>query len=201
MIQLAIFDLGNVLYFNHFDRAFAHWAAASDQSPEMFEHFMALDDLHADFERGTVTPQHFHEAFCRACNVSIGFEPFAEGWNAIYGEYIPGTREAIKQLKERMPVVALTNTNELHCPTWQGRYADALALFDEMYISNQMGMRKPDAAIFIEVLNRHAVRPEQTLFFDDNVANIAAARALGIRAYQVIDSDSIPLALAAMNDA
>ncbi len=195
MFKLAIFDLGNVLYLNHFDRAFAHWAAASGRAPEDFAHFLTLDDVHFPFERGESTPEQFHEAFCRACNTTISFDDFAAGWNAIYGEYIEGTREAIAQLKERMPVVALTNTNALHCPTWQTQYHDALAAFDAVYISNEMGMRKPEAAIFQFVLDRHGVAPHEALFFDDNLANIAAARTLGIHAVHVVDAQSIPQAM------
>jgi glucose-1-phosphatase len=198
MIKLAIFDLGNVLYLNHFERALELWAAASGRAAESFAAFLALDDVHGPFERGALTPEQFHAAFNRACAVELPFEPFVEGWNAIYGDYIPGTREAITQLKARMPVVALTNTNELHCPTWQGRYADALAAFDAVYISNELGMRKPDPEIFTYVLDRHRVSADEAVFFDDNEANVVSARALGIHAHRVVGPDTIPAAVAAL---
>ena len=195
MIKLAIFDLGNVLYLNHLDRAFDHWAQASGRTAESFHAFLSSDDVHADFERGTLTSQQFHEAFCHICAVEMPFMTFAEGWNAIYGDYMPGTVEAIKQLKKHIPVIALTNTNELHCPTWQGRYREALSLFDAIYISNELGMRKPDAEIFEHVLQVRGVQPDEVIFFDDIPANVRTARALGIKTYEVTGPNTIPQAM------
>jgi FMN phosphatase YigB (HAD superfamily) len=45
-------------------------------------------------------------------------------------------------------------------------------------------MAKPDPAIYRHVLKELGTRPEETLFLDDKLVNIEAARALGIQAIE-----------------
>jgi putative hydrolase of the HAD superfamily len=195
MIKLAIFDLGNVVFDAQFNRAYAAWAERISHPVGTFHDALLVSDEHWDFERGLLSPQQFYAHFCDVSGVQMSFDDFRAGWCAIYGELIPQTLEGITRLKPHMPVVALTNTNALHCEYWQPRYRDALALFDTVYISNEIGLRKPDPECFTYVLQRHAVRPEETIFFDDNRANIAAAQSLGIAAFPVRDPEAVPRAL------
>jgi epoxide hydrolase-like predicted phosphatase len=60
---------------------------------------------------------------------------------------------------------------------WQ--IADA---FDELFISSEMGVTKPDERIYRLVLQRLAVAPEQAVFVDDFSHNIEGARAVGMHA-------------------
>ncbi|WP_052667977.1 HAD family hydrolase [Nitriliruptor alkaliphilus] len=54
--------------------------------------------------------------------------------------------------------------------------------FDEVVISGEVGLRKPDPAIFTLACARLEVAPEETVFVDDLAANVAAARRVGMRA-------------------
>jgi len=53
-------------------------------------------------------------------------------------------------------------------------------------------MRKPDANIYLHVLNAENTTPDQAVFFDDVEANVAAAEALGIKVVHVTDRDVVP---------
>jgi putative hydrolase of the HAD superfamily len=53
-------------------------------------------------------------------------------------------------------------------------------MFDAVVISGEVGMRKPEPKIYLHVLERLGVRPEQTVFVDDLRPNLDAAEALGI---------------------
>jgi epoxide hydrolase-like predicted phosphatase len=59
---------------------------------------------------------------------------------------------------------------------WQ--FADA---FDDMVISAEVGMVKPEARIFHLALARLKVEPEAAVFVDDFLENVEAARALGMQ--------------------
>ena len=52
--------------------------------------------------------------------------------------------------------------------------------FDDVFISGNLGMRKPDHEIFLHILKKHDLKAEETVFIDDTVENVEAARALGI---------------------
>lgn len=52
-------------------------------------------------------------------------------------------------------------------------------LFDDVVISAEVGMRKPEERIFALAVGRLALSPQDCVFVDDVEGNIAAARALG----------------------
>ena len=54
--------------------------------------------------------------------------------------------------------------------------------FDVIVISAQVGLMKPDPAIYHLTLDRLGVTPQQAVFIDDMLENVAAAMALGMRA-------------------
>ena len=67
--------------------------------------------------------------------------------------------------------------------SWGNRYPrEQLAeLFELSVISSEVGLRKPEPAIYRLVLDRLDLPPEQTLLIDDGRPNIEAADQLGMR--------------------
>lgn len=63
--------------------------------------------------------------------------------------------------------------------------------FHRAYYSHLMKKRKPDAEIFEQVLEENGLLPDESLFLDDNEANIAGAKALGIQTLHVPTPDLI----------
>jgi putative hydrolase of the HAD superfamily len=55
-------------------------------------------------------------------------------------------------------------------------------LFDQEFYSCRLGTAKPDAAYFRALSTRLDLPPDVTLFLDDNEANVASARAVGLHA-------------------
>jgi putative hydrolase of the HAD superfamily len=60
-----------------------------------------------------------------------------------------------------------------------------------VYYSFEMGLVKPDSAIYQHVLNEQGFSAEEVLFFDDNVANINSAKSMGIPSFLVDPSRSL----------
>ncbi len=56
--------------------------------------------------------------------------------------------------------------------------------FDAFISSCEVGMRKPDPGIFRLAMGIAQVTPDQCLYFDDRLMLVAAAKRLGIRAFQ-----------------
>lgn len=63
-------------------------------------------------------------------------------------------------------------------------------LVDEMIISAEVGMRKPQEEIFRLALKRLGTSPEETLFIDDTIENVHEAQQLGIHSILFIDNDT-----------
>jgi epoxide hydrolase-like predicted phosphatase len=61
-------------------------------------------------------------------------------------------------------------------------------LVDEMIISAEEGITKPDKRIYQIALDKLEVQPEETVFLDDLKVNVEAARQLGIKAVQFLNT-------------
>jgi putative hydrolase of the HAD superfamily len=66
-----------------------------------------------------------------------------------------------------------------------------IANFDVQVWSYQLLIAKPDPAIYHHILAKLGTQPEETLFLDDRLENIIAARDLGIQAIQFSNADTL----------
>jgi putative hydrolase of the HAD superfamily len=190
-IRLIIFDLGNVVFEVNHQKTFHHWAHVTSLPEEFFADHRVPDMIFHQFERGELTPEEFHKILMTSKEVDLSFEDFSEGWNAIYSEVYPEVQSALQKLSNRIFLAALTNTNELHRKVWIHEYAETLKYFNRLFISSQLGFRKPEDRAFKFVLEEYNVRPQETLFFDDVIENINKANDLGIHAVQVTKPSDI----------
>jgi putative hydrolase of the HAD superfamily len=195
MLKLAIFDLANVFFVAHFDRAYAAWAQAAGDDDARLARTWAMDDVFARFERGEITPEQYYEHFRRLMDIDISFDQFVEGWCTIFGDVAMEVVDAMQRLQRSMPVVALTNTNIIHQAVWRRQYAEALQHFDAVYASHEIGLRKPEPQSFTHVLAQHDTTATETIFFDDTHINVVAAWELGIHSVLVTEPASVPEAL------
>ena len=59
-------------------------------------------------------------------------------------------------------------------------HQDFFSLFEDIIISANIGMIKPEQEIYKHLIGKHALTPQECLFVDDTKANIASAQKLGI---------------------
>ncbi len=64
-------------------------------------------------------------------------------------------------------------------------------IFDEIIVSAEVGLAKPDRRIYQLALDRLDVEAEQTIFIDDFIVNIQGARELGIHGIHFQDPKTI----------
>ncbi len=64
-------------------------------------------------------------------------------------------------------------------------------IMDEIFVSAELGMAKPNPEIFQAVIQRLDVHPNEIIFIDDFAPNIAGAEALGIQAIQFSSSTEV----------
>lgn len=62
-------------------------------------------------------------------------------------------------------------------------------LFDVVVDSSEIGVRKPNPAIFEHALEQLGVEPAQAVFLDDSPGNVLGARRAGMHAIEVRDPD------------
>ena len=64
-------------------------------------------------------------------------------------------------------------------------------LFDKMYLSHELGLRKPDVKIFEYILNEQKLKAEEVFFIDDSPQHIASAKKIGIHCHHLLDDENI----------
>ena len=86
----------------------------------------------------------------------------------------------------------LSNTNEIHTHEFikiakqqQLPISSNHDLFEQVWYSNEVKMRKPDPKIFEYALAQANLRPEETMFLDDLQQNVDAALSVGIQAQRI----------------
>ena len=92
-----------------------------------------------------------------------------------------GAFRLLKRLARKMPVYLLSNTNHLHYEHIRRRYPFSRHIKGAV-LSHKVGLRKPEAAIYLAALKRARVRPEQALFIDDLPENVRGAQKVGMLA-------------------
>ena len=71
------------------------------------------------------------------------------------------------------------------------RASTVLGELDDLIVSGEVGLAKPDPAIFELAITRFGVDRARTAFVDDNLKNVEAARAVGLRAFHFTGVDRL----------
>ncbi|HPF91832.1 MAG TPA: HAD family phosphatase [Flavobacteriales bacterium] len=146
------------------------------------------DHLFDGFETGALSPAEFRDRIRQVLDPSLSDAVIDANWNAMLGSIPPERIELVSRLKERYQVLLLSNTNAIHVPSFEAIIArengisDFKALFHGAYYSCEIGQRKPEAAAYHHVLERHNADPRRTLFIDDSIQHVHGARAAGLNA-------------------
>ena len=122
-------------------------------------------------------------------------EAYRSRWPEMLGGCFPETLEIMRRLRRKgIPIYALSNWAVETFPSTRDQFP-FLDEFDGILLSGQVGVGKPDPAIFRLFLERFGLTAESTVFIDDSPANVAVARSLGIQALLFKDAAQIRLEL------
>ncbi len=195
-VEALLFDLGGVVFDVYFARVTARWAEHAGCDPALVAARYSHDEAYEKHERGEIDAAAYFAALRKSLGIDISDAQFLDGWNAIFGGPIPGTETWIGAACARLPCYAFSNTNRAHADHWQPLYAQTMKPFRRVFLSSEIGLRKPDRAAFEHVAREIDVPTPRILFFDDALANVEGARAAGLQAVHVRSNADVAAALA-----
>ena len=191
--MLYIFDMGNVIIDIDFKRVLGVWSHLSGTPLATLTERFKMGEVFQQHERGEISDEQFAADLCNEMGIALSFEQFSAGWHAVFVGLRPEVITLFQKLREEgHRVVVLSNTNRLHLDFWPQHYPEIEANTDAMYLSQNLGMRKPEPEIFQHVLEKEGFTADQAVFFDDVAENIEAARNAGIEAVWVEDNQTVP---------
>lgn len=194
-IKSIIFDLGKVIFDLSFDRVFQSWATSSGRQFADIKNKFAFDNIFYEFERNDISPTQFRTAILQRLDITLSDKEFDNGWCNLYLDTYKDIDNFLIDLKSNYRLIALTNTNVIHNDTWRARYADTLLHFEKIFSSHELKTRKPESKIYEIVLDYLKLKPEQTIFLDDNEENINGAKKLGILTILVTSNEQMKVDL------
>ncbi len=188
MIQNVVFDFGRVLV--HFEPSYMVGKYVTDAEDARLLEIVVFDRLYWDrLDAGTITDEEVVEA-CRT-RLPDRLWSVAERiyYDWIYNiPEIAGMRELICRIRETYGVRLFLLSN---ISTYFADHADeipVLGLFERCVFSSVCGYVKPSREIFEYLCAECEILPQETLFVDDNAANVAGAEKFGITGY-LFDGD------------
>jgi putative hydrolase of the HAD superfamily len=184
-VAALLFDMGGVLFEIDFERALLAWQQWSRLSLDELRQRFQMDAAYEQHERGEIDAAAYFAHLRDVLELEATDSEIASGWNAIYLEEITETLNYISAVKDKLPCYAFTNSNPTHQERWAPTYPRVIAAFQNIFVSSELGLRKPDREAFEAISARTGIPLEQMLFFDDTEDNVAGARAAGMPAVHV----------------
>ncbi|MFQ5526638.1 MAG: HAD family hydrolase [Thermoanaerobaculia bacterium] len=145
-----------------------------------------------EFELGELAPEEFARRFVDEWALPQTPGGFLSEFRAWLRGFYPGIPQLLDQLRPRYRLACLSNTNRVH---WAIFESEVRGHLDEALVSFELGMAKPDPAIFHAALDRLGVEAGEVALFDDSEANVEAAQQAGLRAELVRGPDELREAL------
>ena len=191
-----IFDLGNVLFDIDFSLTAAYFEKKGIQN------FKALFNLHYsiqlfdDFESGRINEEIFYTQFRNQFKVELSNEEIKIGWNALLGSFRKNSIDWIIEHKKVYNMYLLSNTNAIHLKKIKSIFRNTMYDFDldeiflKAYYSFKIKIKKPKTNAFQIIINEQKLPINNTLFIDDNMANIKAAQGIGLNTLHLIQPNN-----------
>ena len=112
-------------------------------------------------------------------------------WVEMMGGEVAGTADVLRSAKAAgYKIYGLTNWSAETFPMIRDTYP-VFQEFDGIVVSGEEHLLKPDAAIYRCLLERYALRAEESLFIDDNRDYVAAARSIGMEAVRFENAEQL----------
>ena len=177
--KILLFDLGGVIVPWVGTEALA--AAGNIAREQVAARFDNSEILRA-YERGLVGDAEFLKELQLV--FTLPDTDIAALWNSWVHSPYPGILDVLARLKTRFTLGCLSNTNSLHW-THLNEIFDTHRVFDFPFASHHLQEAKPDSACYIKALKIMKTEAKDVWFFDDTLANIEAARTIGLTAFHV----------------
>lgn len=195
-IKNIIFDLGGVIYAIDYQATIKAFEALGIKDFEQIYAKAGQSDLFDTLETGRISKTEFLSEIKKYLNSSISDDDVINAWNAMLIDFMPDAIKCLKALNGDYRIFLLSNTNEIHIEEIKSRvdevfYAEFCQLFEEVYLSHDLGLRKPDTEVFTHIIREKGLAPSETLFIDDSPQHVEGTIQAGLNAYHLKNDERI----------
>ena len=184
-IEALLFDMGGVVIDIDFDQALQIWKDYSALPIEEIQRRFTMDAAYERHERGEIGASEYFAHLRNVLELEASDADIALGWNSIFIREVVETVDSILSVRDEIPCFAFTNSNPTHQVAWMAAYPRVVASFQQVFVSSEMGLRKPERVAFNAIAEATGINLAAMLFFDDSIENVVGARDAGLSAIHV----------------
>ena len=181
LLDTVVFDLGGVLIDWNPRYLYRKIFADADEMEHFLTH-ICTPDWNEEQDAGRPLQKATDELAARHPEWESQIRAFYGRWEEMLGEAFDDSVEVLRQLRDskKYHLYALTNWSAETFPIALQRY-DFLHWFDGVVMSGEEKTRKPFPEFYQILIDRYDLVPSQSLFIDDNLRNVKAAREMGFQ--------------------
>jgi len=193
-IKAIIFDLGGVvveLDFSRFFKDIIEISPLNTPNSSLLLEFWRQSDI---YHQGKITNKEFYSQACELLQTcALNQEQFFDSFNSVISHVKEDFLVLIKNLKEQnnIKLLCLSNVNSSHWHYLLEQNKEIVELFDELILSFEVHLTKPDPRLFKLAIQKAECKPEEIVFIDDGLNNIRSARELGINGIKFTNLENL----------
>jgi len=185
-IENIIFDLGGVIFdidYNLTRTAFEKLGVA--HFDDMYSQATA-DKLFQKLETGKINENDFYKELNLCTGLHLSPVEIDKAWNAMLLSFRERSLQFLEEIKNKYHLFLLSNTNYIHMAAFKKifyskeRTKKFEEYFNKAFYSCEIGLRKPDSICYGWILKELNLEAAKTLFIDDSIQNVEAAKKMGM---------------------
>ncbi len=182
-VKAVIFDLGGVLLdWNPLALYQKHFPHLSVEEIRAFFAEVNFTAWNLEQDRGRPFDEGVAELSARFPHRAALIRAYHQHWPDCIGGQIDGTVRILEQLRGNgLKRIGLTNFSSEKLALTRPKFP-FFRSFDDIVVSSEVKLVKPDPAIYHLTLRRIGCRAEECIFIDDSLPNVETARQLGFHA-------------------
>ncbi|OJX91529.1 MAG: hypothetical protein BGP01_01460 [Paludibacter sp. 47-17] len=195
-LTTLIFDFGGVIINLDLPLCISRLKSIGAVDVEKYLSNFGQSGFFLQWEKGEIGLDEFRRQLRSVCSGNPSDEAIDTAWMAFLQDIPAEKIELLRKLRSRYRILMLSNTNPLHIEqsariAFEAHGTTMNQLFDKCYLSYEIGLTKPDKAIFEYLLADAGVQPGECLFIDDGQKNIDTAAAMGFATRLVKQGESL----------
>jgi glucose-1-phosphatase len=178
-VRAVVFDIGRVLIGVDVGRAMKDLGSGLSLSPMELWAAIEKDPRWSDWQEGRISPRDWHLHLTRRLGSTLSFEQFTRAWNQALDPQPLQDNALLEKLSKGYRLALLSNTDPIHVAHMESTY-DFFRFFPRRIYSSVVGASKPSPVIYSAALRACKVQSNEAIYIDDILANVEAARGLGM---------------------
>ncbi len=182
-LRAVIFDIGRVLVKLDIPRAIEGLSRGISLSPTELWSAIEKDPRWHDWQEGRISPHDWHLHITKRLGSPLKFEEFRTAWNRSLDPSPLQSNDLFQTLAKKHKLALLSNTDPIHVTHLESTF-DFFQFFPvpTRIYSCSVRASKPSPVIFQAALKAVKTPAAQSVFIDDILEFVEAARSLGLHA-------------------